>query len=819
MKINLSLFIAVFLFNSSFAQKITGNVTGVFNEPLSFSSIIVKGSSVGVPANDSGRYSIDLKPGTYVLQCEHVGYETAEKQVTITSQDTVMNFKLETVQYHLKEVIVHSGAEDPAYEIIRNAIKLRDQHDKELKKFQCRVYIKGVLQLRHYPKRFLGNDVDFGDADTSQKKIIFLSETVATYSVDRPESKIEVTSTKVSGNSDGFGFGAPQIISFYDNNVRIGKNLNPRGFISPIADNALSYYTYKFVGTFLDNGKMIDKIEVTPRRKFEPLFSGTINIIEDEWRIYSVQLTLLKAQQLQVLDTLKIEQLYVPANGIWLIKQQNIYPSVNLFGFDAFGSFVQVYDKFDMEPEFAKNYFGTAFLKYDDSSNKKPNSYWDSTRPIPLHANEIADYKRKDSLEKIHNTVRYMDSLDRKNNKIKPLNLFLIGQTFNITRQKFSIAFEPVFDEINYNTVEGIEYNFSPHIQKTFKNKQSLTLTPTLRYGFNNHHFNAHLTGIYDFNKKKEESLFFSGGQRVIQYNSEGNITPRFNSISTLFDGVNYMKIYQMRFAKIGYKKTFDNGFSFSVSPQFQDRYPLENTTLYSAAKSAQISFTPDYPVELADMNMPHNKAFTTTIDLNWKPGVKYIEFPDSKINIGSKYPTFDLAYTQGINGWLGSNVDYSKWQLGVSQNINMHIAGRFAYNVNFGGFFNATKVFLPDYQQFIGNQVVTAADYLKSFQLMNYYQYSTIAPFYTEAHVEYHLNGLLSNKIPVFQKLNWFFVIGSNALYTTDTKAYAEIFFSIENIFKIGRIDFIQAFGQNGYNTSGITFSLSGLINSHREN
>jgi hypothetical protein len=819
MKIYFLFFTILILCNAASAQKISGKVTGVFGEPLSFASIIVKGSSVGVAANDSGNYNIQLNAGTYVLQCAHVGYATAEKQITITSQDTVINFKLETVLYHLKEVVVRSGGEDPAYEIIRNTIKLRAAHENELKKFQCEVYIKGILQLRNYPKRFLGNTVDFEDGDTSKKKIIFLSETVARYSVDQPNSKIEVLSTKVSGNSDGFGFGAPQIISFYDNNVQIGKNLNPRGFISPIADNALNYYKYKFVASFFDNGKMIDRIEVTPKRKFEPLFSGIINIIEDEWRVYSVELTLVKEQQLQVLDTLKIEQLYFPANGIWLVKQQNIYPSVNLFGFDAFGSFVQVYDKFNMQPVFAKNYFGNTFLKYDDSSNKKPTAYWDSVRPIPLHANEIDDYRKKDSLEKLRLTAHYMDSIDRKNDKLKPLNLFFFGQTFTRTHQKFSVAFEPVFDEINYNTVEGLVYNFSPDFSKTFKNKQELTLTPTLRYGFNNHHFNAHLSGNYKFDKKKEEELFFSGGKRVIQFNNDEAITPRSNTLGTLFQGLNYMKIYEMKFARIAYKKTFDNGFSLNISPQFQDRSPLENTTLYTAAKSADIHFTPNYPTELASMNMPPNKAFTTSIDLNWNPGVQYIEFPDRKINIGSKYPAFDLSYTQGIHGLLGSDVNYSKWQLGISQNVNMHIAGRFEYNINFGGFLNTDKVFLPDYQQFIGNQVFTASDYLKSFQLMNYYQYSTIAPFYTEAHIEYHLNGLLSNKIPVFRKLNWFFVIGGNALYTTDTKQYAEIFFAIENIFKIGRLNFTQAFGQNGYNTSGITLSLFGLVNSHKEN
>ena len=63
-----------------------------------------------------------------------------------------------------------------------------------------------------------------------------------------------------------------------------------------------------------------------PKRKYEPLFTGIINIIENDWRIHSVQLSLLKEQQMQLLDTLQIEQIYVPTKQGWVIKNQVIYP-------------------------------------------------------------------------------------------------------------------------------------------------------------------------------------------------------------------------------------------------------------------------------------------------------------------------------------------------------------------------------------------------------------------------------------------------------------------------------------------------------------
>ena len=93
----------------------------------------------------------------------------------------------------------------------------------------------------------------------------------------------------------------------------------------------------------------------------------------------------------------------------------------------------------------------------------------------------------------------------------------------------------------------------------------------------------------------------------------------------------------------------------------------------------------------------------------------------------------------------------------------------------------------------------------------MPYYAYSNTSKFYTTAHIEYHLNGLLSNKIPVFKKLNWFFVLGGNALYNNDTKqGYYEALFSIENIFKVLRVDFVKSFPNAKDDGSfGVKFSL----------
>jgi len=171
------------------AATVSGTIKQLNGTVLPFSSILIKGTTQGVSANSKGLYSVQLEPGDYTLVCQYIGHKTVEKKIRVGKSDQTVDFELEEQQYNLKDVVVKSGGEDPAYAIIRKAIEKRQEHLKEIKKFQCEVYIKGQMQLRSYPKSILGKKVDFEDGDTSKRKMIFLSETIAKYSVQVPEKE------------------------------------------------------------------------------------------------------------------------------------------------------------------------------------------------------------------------------------------------------------------------------------------------------------------------------------------------------------------------------------------------------------------------------------------------------------------------------------------------------------------------------------------------------------------------------------------------------------------------------------------------------
>ena len=801
--------ILVFLIlpNYLIAATLYGKVMDSKGQIIPFASIKVAKLNIGVNSNIKGLYSIQLPKGTYDIVCTSIGFKKFEKQISINQKDIELNIILEDQTYELKEVIVQNKAEDPAYQIIREAIRTRDIHSKQLDNYSCQAYIKGQIELNKIPKKFMGDTVDFEDGDTSSSKSLFLSETIANYSISKPNTKIEVLSTKVSGNSNAYGLGDASIISFYTNNIDLGEGIGPRGFISPIADNAIYYYKFKYLGTFYENGKEINRIKVTPKRKQEPLFTGYINIIEGSWEIYNLNLDLLKEQQLQLLDTLSFSQVYNAVEGNWMVKQQTMTFNTKIFGVGIFGSFLKIYDQYELNKQFDKKYFTNVIVKYLDSSNKKTLSYWDSVRPTPLLEKEKNDYFKKDSLEQLRLNPAYLDSLDKVRNKPKWQKFVLTGYTYEIQKKKSTFSIDPLLRSlpINYNTVQGSVAKFNMNYTKVFKGLSSITLNPELRYGYGDKKLYGTIASYYRFNTKKTNNIGLQFGHTIYQFNNLNPISEIQNTLSTLLQGNNFMKIYSASVFKLNYSKEMGNGFRTYFEINYQNRSPLNNIKDSLVGKA----LTPNFPTDISSINIPNHKSLILSFNLQWTPFSKYVELPDRMIPLSSNYPTFNFRFTKSANELLNENRSFSKWEMVVEKDYGLKLYGSLNAKVKIGGFINAKNITSVDYQHYLGNETVFAAARMNGFQLMPYYQFSNTANFYTETHFEYHLNGFISNKIPLFKKLKWSFIVGANTLNVNNKPNYYETFISLERIFSVFRVDYVKGYTQNDANRSGIKISL----------
>lgn len=826
------LFLFLFIVNNSSAQKIYGTIFSDKGDLLPYASVTIKGTSIGASANNKAKFSFTVTPGTYTVVCQHIGFAKQEKDITIKNEDGELTFILNSQELDMKEVVVTNG-EDPAYEIIRQAIKKRPFYFAQVKGFECGLYTKDLMKLRNLPKKILGRKIDDKDVkemglDSNRQGIFYLSESVAKVYMQQPDKfKMEVISSRVSG-SDGFGFTFPTFISMYQNNVSVFLDrLNPRGFVSPIADAALSMYKYKYLGSFYEDGKEINSIQVIPRRSYEPVFSGTINITDGDWRIHSFDLQLTKTSQLEIVDTLHITQIHVPVgNDVWRVKNQLIHFNFKQFGVDAIGNFVSVYSDYKINPVFAKNRFNNIVIRYDTAVNKKPVAYWDSIRPVPLEPEERMDYQVKDSVFQVNKDSALsrssIDSLNKNQGKFKIIDIFWKG----INRTKYTVkvnhnwGVEPLLKGLEYNTAEGVVINLQPYYSRYFKKlKTSFSFEPNFRYGIGNTHFNTWAdlyfrTRDWETDKKiKRQTWTLSGGKRISQFNKSNPITTLNNTINTIFWGDNYMKIYENIFGAINFNKLYENGFRFNINALYEDRMPLDNRDSTLIFKGQRKNITPNYPYEKLTSQFIRHQAFIISVDVSFKPGQKYIQYPNRKMPLGSNYPTFSFNYTKGFKTIFGSDVDFDKWQFSINDNKNFKLAGLLKYKVGIGGFLNTNKVYIQDYQHFNGNRSTRASEYVNSFQLSPYYANSTISPFYTFGHLEHHFNGLLTNKIPLFKRLNWNLVAGGNAFYVNGKSNYVEVFAGIENIFKLLRIDFVAAYNNGTKGTTGIRIGTGGIL------
>ncbi|NCX94924.1 MAG: carboxypeptidase-like regulatory domain-containing protein [Chitinophagia bacterium] len=311
------------------AVVIKGKVTDKAGNILPYSTIFVEGTTIGTNANAVGYYELDLPEGLYKINCRLVGYKEAHQNVDCRAGNApLLPFVLESEYIERKDATVYANGEDPAYNIIRKAIAQRPGHLDQTNSFTASVYMKGVFRTRAMPGKVMGKKVDKGDLtemglDTAGKGVLFLVEEDADYYKRNKDEKYVIRSVRQSGIPGSVGFSSfPPVINYYKNSMDV-LSQSPRGFISPIADNALFYYRYKYLGQFMEQGHIVNKIEVKPRRGNENCFTGTIYIAESDYYIHSLELTLTKNSGIDQFDTLTIKQVYLPNNtDQYAIKSQ-----------------------------------------------------------------------------------------------------------------------------------------------------------------------------------------------------------------------------------------------------------------------------------------------------------------------------------------------------------------------------------------------------------------------------------------------------------------------------------------------------------------
>jgi hypothetical protein len=773
---------------SVFAQQVSlsGKVVDAGGKPVPFASVYIKNTSNGASANIEGDYSIKLRPGQYEVQYKAVGYKQESRSIDL-KENTTLNVTFTAEVYELKAVTINAKGEDPAYAIIRKAIKKRKAHLNEVRAYTCEVYIKGLQKLLAAPKKFMGADMnqigrELG-LDSNRRGIIYLSESESKLSYQYPgQLHEEMITSKFSGSNRMFSFNraTDAQVNFYEN-YQNWQGLSNRPLMSPVSDNALFYYRYKLMGTSTENGVVINKIKVTPRRDHDPCFDGYIYIVDDSWRIYALDLYITSRANINFADTIRINQQFMPVGKIWLQSSNRFDFTGGLLGFKLKGYFISVYKDYDLSPVFTKGEFNEV-LNIPPKVNKNDTAYWNKERPVPLTTEEKTDYQKKEKLAIKRESKTYLDSLDKVTNKVTPSSILLTGTNVINRYQRSFYHFDPLISSLLFNTVEGVTLNYGATFRKrydTITNK-SIGFGANVRYGFSDHLFNANASADVPVYKFKLE---LKGGSDVVDMNNNNPISPFFNSVYTLFERENYQKLYQKEFAAATLSGRITGGWQASASLEWAYRKWLPNTNTYSFFHPGDHEFTSNNPlVPNADVPLfPDNRSFKFTLRTTYDFSNKYETYPFGRRYLPSDFPTIGLTYTKGLNGVFDSDVDYDLLAIDISKkDISMGVYGRTSFYIGAGKFLNNNSVYFPDYKQFSGNQVLFYQNDIYSFLLLDYYHFSTYTE-YLEGHLEHNFSGFITNKIPLIRKLKLQEIVDFNYLCTPELHNYYELGFGLQ--------------------------------------
>ena len=792
---------------------VRGVVVDENNSNIPFVNVFVEGTTNGVTANADGEFVVTMKQNEEsILVFQSIGFKTRKEKIDVNSEVSQLIIKLKSENYQLQEVVIKAKSKDPAYAIMKEAIKRRKNNLEKVESFTADIYMKTNVKLLEIPKKIPAILDKKNFPDSTDLGIVYLSESVAKFYFQRPDKKKEqMIASKVAGTKTGFSWNRVEdvFVNFYEPSIDLWF-YSERPFISPVAPGALLSYKFKYLGTIYDEAKPIHKIQVTPRRKGDPLFTGTIYVSEENYQLYSCDLFVTKDAQIDFADTVGIKQEMALINdSIFIPIQLKVQSLFKIFGFKARDIAVASMSNYQVNTAFTKKFFTNEIFKIEETANKKDSSFWLSTRPNILTGEEAKHYNKGDSILKKQDTKEYKDSVDRVSRK---LSIGLNGITKNNPRKGTYFTSNSIFDWVNYNTVEGTRFQllgfWSQRNKDTWERKN---LSFFMRYGLDNRRLSGGVRGFMHLDLKKRQSISGRVGRYVKQFNNNDPIGELINTGYTLFEKQNFIKLYQKDQIEISYEQEIIPGLFTSVDLNYSRREALNNTSYYYWNGPGKRHFTTNNPayenIYLPKINPYFNdtSSFSThqavqiQVGLKFLPFAKYETYPNFKV-IKTKWPELSMVYRKSI-ATQNISFNYDFLQMGIGKDIDLKSVGKISFDAFAGIFFNTNGMQFIDYKHFSGNQTIfllnkdnkeipgySNRQEITEFHNLPYYTYST-NDRYAEVHLSHNFRGFFISKIPILRKTKFYEIVGFNGMFTP-TARYTEAFVGVDKIFKFFRLD-----------------------------
>ena len=377
MKLRITAFF-ILMCQLAFSQGISGLISDSDGKPIPYTNVYVPQLNRGTTSNADGLFELRLPEGTWAVEFRNISYNTVAKTVQVTDQTIDLPVRMDIRTYRIGEIRVTASGEDPAWYVMRRAIAMAPYYRNQVSESHYSVYLRGSAVFRKIPKLV---------KKQFEKEGLKLNTAYSLESQSRVDFQLpdKVSQKVVAQRTSGMNNGSDPMPMIMSNLY----NSSGYGAISPFDKLALKVYDFKLVGMFGDQGRMVNRIQVTPKRKGNDLFTGEINITEGFWSLHSADLTIE-----QPMAKIRMKQIYGPVgNEVWMPVSFNFNVDVKVFGVDLGYSYVSSISDYQVKlnPELDHSY-----LKRQQSIQVAENEPFRKSEPekLPIETNKQAKSNR-----------------------------------------------------------------------------------------------------------------------------------------------------------------------------------------------------------------------------------------------------------------------------------------------------------------------------------------------------------------------------------------------------------------------------------------
>lgn len=794
-KIALLIIISIVSFEVVEAQSkttITGIVTDAeTGETLPLSNIYFKGTVIGSYSEMDGTFKLETIEDVDTLVIKQIGYKDYEYAVN-KGQVNEIEAEMLADELVLAEIVVIPG-ENPAHPIIRNIIKNKDKNNPEnFPTYSCETYSRlnaGISNMRNEEDRKslfskIGRNLPTVVDSLGNKYMpLFVTEQLAEIMYDK-ESKTNnanVISNETNGISvskdleiGGYTEALNSVTNFYNNKL----TLLDKNFISPIATSGFMHYKYYLEDSVNINGNWEYRIRFKPKRKKDFAFIGELKVMEGSWALTAIEVTMPKNTNINYLNDFEVDYEFQPIDdSIFFFKKNRVYAN-----FDYKKSEGKKKPMISFEKTTFYNKVEVDKPKVVDSLKIKDADIPRETVALVLekYRNEtLAGNTDMDLVIDSINNIWWVKQLD------KLTSMFLSGY-YNVGK----VEIGPYLDMIKKNKVEGNRFILTGRTAESFS--KNVSISAMVGYGTRDKKYKYGGEINYKFNTRQRQVLGLGYSHNVSTIGRNQNIKLiKENMLASGEDNWIAHLINRKENDKMAMK---DQAFLYSEN---ELRKGLNTKIGFNYSRFFEGEFV---PFVHNDSQVSYFDDVAATVGIRFSFKEKTADRYFRRYYLGSKYPVINILATAGRHTVDSAEGNYLKLHLCLKHKFNIGV-GQFQYVVEAGKIFGDVPFPLLENQR--GNETYGYSRY--RFNLLDNLAFASDQ--YVSIMTEFHMNGMIFNRLPLIRRLNFREVLSAKAMYGSLRNEhanilnfpeqyggfkdpYVEVGAGIENIFKLFRVE-----------------------------